>query len=226
MKKVFKFVVIIIILIVILFLFNIIRNVVIINKIYSAEKIYKDINNCKTEYLNVSNIEQDDVVSKNKFIITKLGAKTKIENFEYVKESDSFRKITTLIEEKIDNKIKKISISHDTKEYSEYIEEKDYELSRPLMFFTNEDHLKNDLILNYLIKPIKENGSQYIIEVLNKDDNVEYSYYINKNTLLMDKIVYEQDDSVFEKEYIVEVDTVTENDFYINLDVYKNINKE
>ena len=43
MKKLLKFVVIVIILIAILFLFNIIRNVVIINKIYSAEKIYKDI---------------------------------------------------------------------------------------------------------------------------------------------------------------------------------------
>ena len=225
MKKLLKFVVIVIILIAILFLFNIIRNVVIINKIYSAEKIYKDINNCKTEYLNVSNIEQDDVVSKNKFIITKLGEKTKIENFEYVKESDSFRKITTLIEEKIDNKIKKISILHDTKEYSEYIEEKDYELPRPLMFFTNEDYLKNDLILNYLIKPIKENSSQYIIKILNEDDNVEYSYYINKNTLFMDKIVYEQDDSVFEKEYIIEVDTVTENEFWFDLTEYKNINE-
>ena len=81
------------------------------------------------------------------------------------------------------------------------------------------------MILNYLIKPIKENGSQYIIEILNKDDNVEYSYYINKNTLFMDKIVYEQDDSVFEKEYIVEVDTVTENEFWFDLTEYKNINE-
>ena len=93
------------------------------------------------------------------------------------------------------------------------------------MFFTNEDYLKNDLILNYLIKPIKENSSQYIIKILNEDDNVEYSYYINKNTLFMDKIVYEQDDSVFEKEYIIEVDTVTENEFWFDLTEYKNINE-
>ena len=45
-----------------------------------------------------------------------------------------------------------------------------------------------------IMKQIKENSSQYIIKILNEDDNVEYSYYINKNTLLMDKIVYEQDD--------------------------------
>ena len=93
------------------------------------------------------------------------------------------------------------------------------------MFFTNEDYSKNDLILNYLIKPIKENSSQYIIKILNEDDNVEYSYYINKNTLFMDKIVYEQDDSVFEKEYIIEVDTVTENEFWFDLTEYKNINE-
>ena len=41
----------------------------------------------------------------------------------------------------------------------------------------------------------------------------------------MDKIVYEQDDSVFEKEYIVEVDTVTENEFWFDLTEYKNINE-
>lgn len=102
MKKNIKW---ILILILVVCIINFIRNIIIINKIYSAEELYKDKTNCKTEYLNVSNIEQDDVVSKNKFIITKLGEKTKIENFEYVKESDSFRKITTLIEEKIDNKI-------------------------------------------------------------------------------------------------------------------------
>lgn len=225
MKKIIKIILVLIILLFIFFAINFIRNIVIINKIYSAENMYKDKTNCKTEYLNISNIEQDGIVNKNKFILTKLGEKTKTENFEYDRENDSFRKVTTLIEEKIDDKIKKISISHDTKEYSEYIDENDYEMPRPLTFFTEVDCLKNELIMNYIIKPIKENSSQYIIKILNEDDNVEYSYYINKNTLLIDKIMYEQDDSVFEKEYIVEVDNVTENEFLFDLTEYKNINE-
>lgn len=225
MKKIIKIILVLIILLFIFFAINFIRNIVIINKIYSAENMYKDKTNCKTEYLNISNIEQDGIVNKNKFILTKLGEKTKTENFEYDRENDSFRKVTTLIEEKIDDKIKKISISHDTKEYSEYIDENDYEMPRPLTFFTEVDCLKNELIINYIIKPIKENSSQYIIKILNEDDNVEYSYYINKNTLLIDKIMYEQDDSVFEKEYIVEVDNVTENEFLFDLTEYKNINE-
>ena len=225
MKKIIKIILVLIILLFIFFAINFIRNIVIINKIYFAENMYKDKTNCKTEYLNISNIEQDGIVNKNKFILTKLGEKTKTENFEYDRENDSFRKVTTLIEEKIDDKIKKISISHDTKEYSEYIDENDYEMPRPLTFFTEVDCLKNELIINYIIKPIKENSSQYIIKILNEDDNVEYSYYINKNTLLIDKIMYEQDDSVFEKEYIVEVDNVTENEFLFDLTEYKNINE-
>lgn len=167
MKKLFKIILILIVLLILLFIINLIRNTLIINKLFSAESKLGNITDYYYKHED-NDIKQIQEVYEN-------------ENYflEIITTNNTTFKV---LFDKTTNTL--TTISKDNKITTE--NNSAYKITAPYknVFFL-EDTDKSEVIKEYFLKPITTEDNFYII----KYNNSETSWYVNKDTYQIEKYI-------------------------------------
>lgn len=166
MKKLFKIILILLVLLIILFIINLIRNILIINNLFSAEDRLNITDYYYKHEDNDLNQTHEVYVNDNYFL-------------EILTNNNTSLK---LLFDKTTNTLTKISRNNDI------ITENNpsYEITTPYknVFFLG-DGAKSAIIKEYLFKPIKIENNFYILNYYNS----ETSWYVNKDTYQIEKYI-------------------------------------
>lgn len=167
MKKLFKIISIIIITLILLFVINLVRNIIIINNLFSAESKLGNITDYYYKYEDNDINQTQEVYVNEKYFLEMITANSKT---------------LKLLFDKTTNTLTKISENNDivTENNSTY------EITTPYknVFFLG-DAAKSAVIKEYLFKPIKVENNFYIL----KYNNSETLWYVNKNTYQIKKYI-------------------------------------
>ena len=182
-KNIFKVIAIFIILCLILFFINLFRNLNIINKIYETKESFVNSENYKIIISQKDSIGQTQIINYN------------TQNAQRI-DNNTDNLSATILTDKLSNIVK--SINHTTKEYFEFTDDATNTISQGsykyLLFLQDNLITKDEIISQYLLKPIKRENGNYILEVKvmnSHNSNAEYynTYYINSESNLINKIL-------------------------------------
>lgn len=221
-KNIFKVIAIFIILCLILFFINLFRNLNIINKIYETKESFVNSENYKIIISQKDSIGQTQIINYN------------TQNAQRI-DNNTDNLSATILTDKLSNIVK--SINHTTKEYFEFTDDATNTISQGsykyLLFLQDNLITKDEIISQYLLKPIKRENGNYILEVKvmnSHNSNAEYynTYYINSESNLINKILsgktFENNslksDYTLVQEITSEFNTVIDSDFTLDLTNY------